>query len=66
MKIVQILIKVPPVNSEVLVDLKNIESPDICGVVLCIIHKHIRFLFQMLSQLPTRSLLSGALLRIMN
>jgi hypothetical protein len=30
MKIVQILIKVPPVNSEVriLVDLKNIESPD--------------------------------------
>ena len=27
MKIVQILIKVPPVNSEVLVDLKNIESP---------------------------------------
>jgi hypothetical protein len=31
MKIVPILIiklKVPPVNSEVLVDLKNIESPD--------------------------------------
>ena len=27
MKIVQNLIKVPPVNSEVLVDLKNIESP---------------------------------------
>jgi hypothetical protein len=27
MKNVQILIKVPPVNSEVLVDLKNIESP---------------------------------------
>jgi hypothetical protein len=29
MKFVQILIKVPPVNSEVLVDLKNIESPEI-------------------------------------
>jgi len=27
MKIVQNLINVPPVNSEVLVDLKNIESP---------------------------------------
>ena len=27
MKIVQNLIKVPPVNSEVLVDLKNIEGP---------------------------------------
>ena len=27
MKFVQILRKVPPVNSEVLVDLKNIESP---------------------------------------
>ena len=27
MKIVQILIKVPPVNSEVLVDLKNINTP---------------------------------------
>ena len=26
MKIVQILIKVPPVNIEILVDLKNIES----------------------------------------
>ena len=28
MKIVQIVNKVPPVNSEVLVDLKNIESPE--------------------------------------
>jgi hypothetical protein len=31
MKIIQILIKkkkIPPVNSEVLVDLKNIESPE--------------------------------------
>ena len=27
MKIFHILIKVPPVNSEALVDLKNIESP---------------------------------------
>ena len=32
MKIVQNLIKVPPVNSEVLVDLKNIESPVILAI----------------------------------
>jgi hypothetical protein len=31
MKIVQILLKVSPVNSEVLVDLKNIQSPGNVG-----------------------------------
>ena len=35
LKIVQILIKkVPPVNSEVVVDLKNIESPEFSWFIL--------------------------------
>jgi len=36
MAIVQILIKGPPVNSEVLVHLINIESPEYCAVTVSI------------------------------